>query len=188
MKQVMIDNTSSRPRRTTRKQIAELAKVSPTTVTHVLQDNPQTRVSPETRERVLRIAKEHNYVPHALASTLRRQTGKHLALMINKPETVDPTISPLLAACREEAQKFGYYLMIQELGERNAVDAGELAFRLYQSGRVGICHNRSQGRRPHRGKSYFSAGSPANWGADINAGKYPRWMAPLPCRILLVRH
>lgn len=129
-------STATKPRRVTRKEVAHLAGVSPTTVTHVLQGNPKTRVRKETRERILRVVKETRYVPHALASVLRRRSEKHLALVLSKPESADPFISPLLAACREEAQKSGYYLMTHEVGQRLSEDAGRQAFDLYQSGRA----------------------------------------------------
>ena len=45
------------------REIASLAGVSTTTVSHILNDKGQ-RFSEETREKVLKIVEEHNYSPN----------------------------------------------------------------------------------------------------------------------------
>lgn len=128
---------SPKPRRVTRKEVARLAGVSTTTVTHVLQGNPKTGVSAATREKILRIVSETGYSPHVIASALDQRSLKHLALVLGEPETLDAErISPLLAACREATQKSGYYFMTHEIGRRNVKDAGRQALELFQSGRA----------------------------------------------------
>lgn len=56
-------------RRTTTRQVAELAQVSPMTVSNVLRR--RSYVAPDTRERVLRAVRELNYVP--VRSTLQNR-------------------------------------------------------------------------------------------------------------------
>lgn len=51
-------------KRVTRKDVAKAAGVSTTTVTHSLTDNPATRISKDTRDKVKRIAKELGYRPN----------------------------------------------------------------------------------------------------------------------------
>lgn len=60
---------TTRPR-PTQQQIAEEAGVSRTTVSLVLNDVPGVRISPETRQRVLDIARRVHYHPDAAARTL----------------------------------------------------------------------------------------------------------------------
>ena len=50
------------------KDIAKIAKVSPTAVSMALNDRP--RIGPETRKRILRIAKELRYQPNFVARSL----------------------------------------------------------------------------------------------------------------------
>ena len=50
------------------KEIAELAGVSPSTVSKIMNHKDET-ISSETRERVLKIVKEYNYTPYASAKT-----------------------------------------------------------------------------------------------------------------------
>jgi DNA-binding LacI/PurR family transcriptional regulator len=56
--------------RPTQRQIAKEAGVSRTTVSLVLNNVPGVRVSPETRQRILRVARNLNYYPDAAARTL----------------------------------------------------------------------------------------------------------------------
>ncbi|MEM6391214.1 MAG: LacI family DNA-binding transcriptional regulator [Planctomycetota bacterium] len=58
--------------RMTLTKLAELAGVSASTVSHVLNGNPHTRVSEETRRRIFRVARETNYRPNLAARSLRR--------------------------------------------------------------------------------------------------------------------
>ena len=51
--------------RPTQRQIAEKAGVSRTTVSLVLNDVPGVRVSPETRQRILAVARCLDYYPDA---------------------------------------------------------------------------------------------------------------------------
>jgi LacI family transcriptional regulator len=58
----------------TLKQIAELAGVSRSTASRVLNERPGVR--PEVRERVLQVMREHDYQPDPVARSLAsRRTG-----------------------------------------------------------------------------------------------------------------
>src|SRR5689334_6002200 len=61
--------SSQRP--PTSADVAQLAHVSRATVSFVLNNVWDNRVSEETRERVLKAASELGYVPHAMARSLR---------------------------------------------------------------------------------------------------------------------
>jgi LacI family transcriptional regulator len=63
------------PKRVTTKEVAELAGVSRTTVSFVLNDVPGMRISEETRQRVLEAARKLKYHPDATARRMvTRQT------------------------------------------------------------------------------------------------------------------
>lgn len=78
----MTRSSSSRP---TSFDIAFLAGVSQPTVSRALRGSPA--VSPATRERILRIAREMNYTVDKNASNLRSQSTHTLALLFFE----DPT-------------------------------------------------------------------------------------------------
>ena len=58
-------------KRVTLKDIATAAGVTTATVSYVLNDTPGQKIAPETRERVLKAARELSYVPNSAARTLR---------------------------------------------------------------------------------------------------------------------
>lgn len=62
------------------RDIAEIAGVSPSTVSRALRNSP--RLSQETKERIQRIAREHNYMPK---STVKRQGQLALGAVIANP-------------------------------------------------------------------------------------------------------
>lgn len=64
------DQGRSKPRPPTSADVARLARVSRATVSFVLNDVPDSRVTEETRARVLAAAEELGYVPNAVASAL----------------------------------------------------------------------------------------------------------------------
>ena len=73
--------TSRRRRAVTMSEVARRAGVSQPTVSFILNNTPNTRVSPETRERVIRAAEELKYRPDAAAQSLRRGTSQMLGFV-----------------------------------------------------------------------------------------------------------
>ncbi|MEO5664617.1 MAG: LacI family DNA-binding transcriptional regulator, partial [Nocardioides sp.] len=61
--------------------MAERAEVSQTTVSFVLNERPGSRISVETRDRVLRVAREMGYRPNPLARSLRTQVTRTIGLI-----------------------------------------------------------------------------------------------------------
>ncbi len=64
----------------TMKDIARLAQVSTSTVSHVI--NNSRFVSEEIRERVQRVVKELNYTPSALARSLKVNETKTIGMLV----------------------------------------------------------------------------------------------------------
>ena len=64
----------------TMKDIAKLAKVSTSTVSHVI--NKSRFVSDEIAERVNKAAKELNYAPSALARSLKMKQTKTIGMLV----------------------------------------------------------------------------------------------------------
>lgn len=79
--------------------VSKAAKVSPTTVSRVLNNNPL--VKPATREKVLRVIEELNYVPHAAAKNLRQQ--KTLTLGVIVPDIIVSYYTNLVKGIQNKA-------------------------------------------------------------------------------------
>ena len=70
------------PKRPTSADVANLAGVSRTTVSFVLNDRPDVKIPDETRRRVLDAARELGYHPHAPARQLAGGASRVLALVM----------------------------------------------------------------------------------------------------------
>jgi LacI family transcriptional regulator len=94
-------------------QIAELAEVSRSTVSRVLNNHPSVRQS--VRDRVLEVMREHNYAPQAAARSLASSRTDTLGLLIPRSPArtlSDPFISTMIQTLTETCTSMGYFLML----------------------------------------------------------------------------
>jgi LacI family transcriptional regulator len=94
-------------------QIAELAYVSRSVVSRVLNDHPN--VSDEARERVLKVIEEHNYRPNSMARSLA--TDRSYEISILTPRRGDESLAngywPLLySGIFEQCLERGYFVSL----------------------------------------------------------------------------
>ncbi|NMA17951.1 MAG: LacI family transcriptional regulator [Clostridiaceae bacterium] len=109
------------------KDVASEAGVSASTVSYVLNENPNVTISAETRERVLSAARELNYVPNQAARTLgsSRVMGmtesKLIGIVIPQTEPEhygarlmfsNPFYSSFLSALELPIRSAGYHLIV----------------------------------------------------------------------------
>lgn len=106
--------------------IASSAGVSPTTVSHVLNRVPKTRIAASTRERVERIAREMGYSPNRLARGLRTNRSYTLALLSDEIATT-PYAGKLILGAQEAASRHGWVLLIMTTGGVKSVEESEIA-------------------------------------------------------------
>lgn len=90
------------------KDIAEKANVSLSTVSFCLNNNG--RVSPETRKKVLRIARELNYVPNLAARELAGKSSSTIGVVL--PDCRDLKNAPLLEGIERESEVNDYFNLI----------------------------------------------------------------------------
>lgn len=113
-------------KRATLADVARLAGMSPTTVSMVLNNRPNTRLSPETAERVRAAATKLNYRPNPAARGLR--VGKTRTVgFISDEVTITRYASALIRGLLEGAEARDHTVLIAESGRRperiaNAVD------------------------------------------------------------------
>lgn len=106
------------------RQIAEQAGTSRTTVSFVLNDVPGINISPETRQRVLAIARELNYIPDSTAQSLARGTSQAIALVLRQSShqvISDAFLAPVVQGVASAVKDFGYHVLIEPLDPSNSL-------------------------------------------------------------------
>lgn len=91
------------------KEIGQLAGVSKTTVSKVI-NNKDESISQETRERIQRIIKEHNYVPNKLAQSLVTKKTNTIGLLI--PDIRNPFFTDVSRGVEDKAHESGYNVIL----------------------------------------------------------------------------
>ncbi len=113
-------------------QIARMAGVSVSVASRVLNGDPKLRTRPDTRDRVLRAARDLNYTANYAGRALRLARSRTLALII--PDVSSPLFADLLSGATAAAEAEEYTLLI---GRSNAITAGsDTVRRLVGEGRV----------------------------------------------------
>lgn len=88
--------------------VAKLAGVVPSTVSHVL--NGTATISADTKERVMRAVEELNYSPNALARALRQKKTKIIGVVIR--DISSEFYAQCIASIMAEGRKDGYVVLI----------------------------------------------------------------------------
>lgn len=109
----------SAPRRTTTTstEVARRAGVSRTTVSFVLNNVKRMGISDETRQRVLKAARELGYQPHAGARSLAGGGTGTVAVVIPRSDHlhVDAYLARLLSAVNDRCHKYGYRVLLESV-------------------------------------------------------------------------
>jgi DNA-binding LacI/PurR family transcriptional regulator len=104
-------------RRQARSQdVANLAGVSRTTVSFVLNNVPGVKISDETRQRVLEAARELNYYPTAAARSLASGKTQRIGLILGEGQdrlAGDAFLPTLLQGITASLHRRGYLLVLQ---------------------------------------------------------------------------
>jgi len=98
------------------RDVAELAGVSRTTVSFVLNDVPGVKISEETRQRVLQAAHELNYYPTAAARSLASGKTHRIGLILGEGQdrlAADAFLPTFLQGVTASVHQRGYLLMLQ---------------------------------------------------------------------------
>jgi LacI family transcriptional regulator len=88
----------------TQKDVADRAGVSPTTVSHVI--NETRFVSPQLRERVHRAMRQLDYKPNAIAQSLRRRKTLKIAVIV--PDIAYPFLAEITRGIEDKGFEMGY--------------------------------------------------------------------------------
>lgn len=112
--------------RPTQRQIAEEVGVSRTTVSLVLNDIPGVRVSPETRQHILEVARRLNYYPDAAARTLASGRTHAIGFVLcQSPDRIfaDAFLPEVLRGVGDAVQENGFRVLIHSVEDVTAPEA-----------------------------------------------------------------
>jgi len=112
------------------KQLAKQLGLSISTVSRALNDSYD--ISPETRKKVLNLAKDLNYQPNPHASSLRRHQSKTIAVVV--PEIANNFFALAINGIQSVAREKGYHVLIYVTNENDKIE--EESLNHLQSGRV----------------------------------------------------
>lgn len=111
------------------RDVAKLAGVSVTTVSHVLNDTPQMRVASETRARVREAAKSLGYGPNRAARALRTNRSGLIGLLSEEIATT-PHAGRIILGAQDAARDHDLTLVIvnaeRESGDSHTADVQTL--------------------------------------------------------------
>jgi len=91
------------------KDIARMAEVSTATVSKVINKKDKN-ISEATRQRILDIVDEYNYVPNRVASSMITKKTHSIGLVI--PDIANPFFPELARGVEDIANKYGYHLIL----------------------------------------------------------------------------
>ncbi len=95
--------------------IARKANVSITTVSRVINNSPH-KVNPITREKVLRVIKELDYRPNAIAKSLINKKTMSIGVII--PDISNPYYAEIVRGIQDLADQKGYTVILQNTDRR----------------------------------------------------------------------
>lgn len=116
----------------TQADVAKLAGVSQTTVSHVLNNNMAISVPPETRQRILDAIDQLGYVPDRTARSLRTRKTYTIAGII--PDIMNPFYPAFERGVQNVADHHGYDLIMYNTD--GIAEKEQKCLRLLQQGRV----------------------------------------------------
>lgn len=112
------------------KDLAKQLNLSVATISKALKDSHE--ISPETKQKVLALAKKLNYTPNPYASSLRKRTSKTIAVVL--PEVADSFFSLAINGIESVAHDKGYHVLIYLTHE--SFEREEAILKEFQNGRV----------------------------------------------------
>lgn len=133
--------------RTTIKDIAAAVGVSHTTVSYVLNGNPNQKISDKTRAAVLDAARKLKYVPNETARSLRKDSTECIAVALEKSIT-HSRFNGILQGIREVLSAEGYGLLLMDFRTEEGQVNPKYLESVLQRRTDGIIYIASDGQSP----------------------------------------
>lgn len=96
------------------KDVARLCGVGVSTVSRAINNHPD--IHQETKEKILQVIRENNYIPNNSARNLKRSVSKTIAVLIKGID--NPFFSGMIKIFEEETQKMKYSFILHRVDER----------------------------------------------------------------------
>lgn len=133
--------------------IADMAGVSRTTVSNVINGNTK-RVSQETIDKITRILKEQNYVPHMGSVMLSGHGSRIIGVVLGfatahgMQSLQDSFVGELIGTIQTEAERKGYFVML--IGGEKIEDVVDMASRWNVEGLIILGYDEERYRQLSR--------------------------------------
>jgi len=95
------------------KDVAKRAGVSVTTVSRAL--NGTAHVKSETKEKIMKVIEELNFVPSVFAQGMRTKKSKTIGVVV--PDYINPFYNVMFKHLQDQAMKLDYHVIISSTGE-----------------------------------------------------------------------
>lgn len=112
------------------KDVARICGVGVSTVSRAINNHPD--INPETKEMIMQVIREHDYVPNNSARNLKRSDARAIAILIKGIS--NPFFNGMIKVFEEEIQKKKYTLVLQHVDEWQ--DETEVALELEKEKRL----------------------------------------------------
>lgn len=112
------------------KDIAKICGVGVSTVSRAINNEPG--INKETKNKILQVIKENNYIPNNSARNLKRSESKNIAVLIKGIN--NPFFSPMITVFEKEIKKRKYTFILQRVDENQ--DEIEVAIELEKEKRL----------------------------------------------------
>lgn len=112
------------------KDVAHLCGVGVSTVSRAINNHPD--INPETKDMIMQVIKDHNYVPNNSARNLKRSEARAIAVLIKGIS--NPFFNKMIKIFEEEIQKKKYSFVLQHVDERQ--DEVDVAIQLEKEKRL----------------------------------------------------
>ena len=112
------------------KDIARLCKVGVSTVSRAMNNHPD--INQETKDKIMQVIKEYNYVPNNSARNLKRTDARTIAVLIKGIS--NPFFSTMISIFEQEIQKKKYSFVLQHVDDKQ--DEIDVAIQLEKEKRL----------------------------------------------------
>ena len=102
------------------RDIAKICGVGVSTVSRVLNNHPD--VKKETRDRVIEVMKEYNYIPNNSARILKSNNTNQIGVLVKG--VFNPFFSEMIRGIEGELNKAGYSMILQHYDYKDVNDMG----------------------------------------------------------------